>query len=233
MCPEIKEARAISGSPPMTKTAVVSIDGGIATALSTLRNAASKDDPELICQAFEILRVAGGNITVNEALRLAGKVLGESATKIIVTAYAGRKCFMCANGTVQCRSCGGAGQIDEARRCASCDGLGLDSCRFCRGTGWADGEGTPQALKQAVTKRQLAAARKELDRLAKAFSGVSAKAIKKLSPQHTASLVAKMLQLHGQVSDLFDVGAITDQAERDRMAAAVASVDECLKLFRK
>ncbi len=205
---------------------------GMATALEELKSIAKTKKAEPICAAYQNLRKAARGMKVSRLFELIDGALGKSGTDIVASAYSHRHCFMCGDGTAQCETCGGTGLLEKGRRCPSCEGLGAISCGFCRGTGWADRETAPPEFKAAITKRQSAHLNKELQRLVKAFSGITKQSVAGLSEKVRTELIHWMMRLESRISDLGD----SETADADRqlkIGSFTQQIEHCLDILRR
>ena len=55
---------------------------------------------------------------------------------------------MCDRGVNPCRSCGGSVASDDGQTCLQCDGLGVEACDFCGGSGLADAMTVPEEVRR-------------------------------------------------------------------------------------
>ncbi len=205
---------------------------GVAAALQELKNIVKTKKADPICNAYQNLHRAARGMKVSKLFELINNVLGESGVDIIASAYSHRRCFMCSDGTAQCETCGGTGLLEKGRRCPNCEGLGVTPCGFCRGTGWADRDTIPQELKVAAMKRQSAHLNKELQRLAKAFSGITRESVAGISEKVRTELIHWLMRLENRISDLGESENVFDDDRQVKMAFT-QQIDNCLDLLRK
>jgi hypothetical protein len=92
-------------------------------------------------------------------------VIGQEATKSLVSALAGAPCFGCKLGYQECQSCGGSGFTAEARVCRTCLGFGQSRCEFCSGSGLTTYNALPEDFRPQVMTRRVARAVALIDRL--------------------------------------------------------------------
>jgi hypothetical protein len=85
----------------------------------------------------------------NLTKRLA-KVIGNNATKKLITAFAHYPCGFCKKGRSKCQNCEGHGYLNHEMICEQCLGLGAIRCDFCDGSGWMAIEDIPMGLRITV-----------------------------------------------------------------------------------
>ena len=224
---------APSGSPTPSTQPPGQPNPELAAALAEFQQAVAGKKAGHICAAYQLLRKAGAGMKLQDLLRLADQALGQPALNLIVSAFSHYHCFMCNGGTMRCDQCHGSGFIDDNRPCPICDGLGLDECEFCRGTGWADRDVIPTELRRGVLTRQFQHVREDVQHLVKTFMGMTTKDIANLDPAHRRELAAWLLRLRGRLNDLLKQEAPRTNQERAHFASVAAKIDQCLKILWK
>lgn len=206
----------------------------IEKALANLRQAARRKRVEPICNTYHELRDACEGMSGRDMLLLASKALGKTATKLLVSAFSHRFCFMCKDGVVQCDRCKGSGLIDvEAGRiCTRCNGIGVVACGFCMGTGWSDRSSFPPELLEAVIHRQLAHTQKELKNVVGIVSALNEEKIAKLPDDMRKTFTSRLIQLQARLIDMAGI-EIVDETEGLHMSALANKIGLCLDLLAK
>lgn len=206
---------------------------GVASAIQELESVAKTKRADPICSAYQNLRNTARGMKVSKVFELINQALGQSGADIIASAYSHRHCFMCADGTARCETCSGTGLLEEDRRCPNCEGLGAIPCGFCQGTGWADRDTVPQELRIAVIKRQSAHLHGELQRLAKAFSGITKQNLAGVSEKVRTELIHWMIRLENRISDLGESENTPNDDRQMKMGSFAKKIERCLDLLRK
>jgi len=174
----------------------------LAEALRLLHQAAAGKHVDPICRAYAALRRAAGTMSPRDVLALAGERLNIPAAALVIAAYAHRRCYMCDDGTVPCDVCEGTAQDDAGHPCPHCDGLGLATCDFCGGTGWADRDEIPPELATAVAKRQLAHVTDELKELQRSVAKLGRDDMDRMPPDQRGALAGRLIRLQARLDEL-------------------------------
>lgn len=122
-------------------------------ALRKLAEALATRRVEPVCTAYLELRQAGRGMPPERILQAAGEVDGRAGRDLIVSAFSRRRCLMCDDGTLACKTCNGGGVVNDYP-CPSCDGQGVEVCSFCMGVGWSDEDEIPTELRDQVRRRR-------------------------------------------------------------------------------
>ena len=224
------EARS-SESVPQAATGDRQPHDAVRAAMGELGEAVAEKHIQPICIAYQQLRAAARQVSLEEMFRLADRTLGLSTRDIVVSAYARRGCFLCTDGTIPCDQCEGTGRVLDDRECPNCDGAGFTSCGFCNGTSWADRDTTPGELRSAVARQQLRRVRKHLQRLHEKMPEARNGAIRRLDTAQRASLRTWLMCLQARLRDLAGVGAIKDEDEKIALWSRADDIDICLEML--
>lgn len=201
-------------------------------ALAQLRQAAADRQVDPICQAYEALREAGGDMPSRDLLALAGQRMNVAAAGLVISAYSHRHCYMCDNGTIVCDSCEGTGQDAEGRPCLQCDGLGLTVCGFCGGTGWADRASIPRELSKAVTKRQLGHVQTDLKELQQIVAKLGREEMAELPIDRRGALAGRLIRVQARLEEM-GRSSICDEKHAAYVAKLVSQVEAYLEVLRR
>ncbi len=174
----------------------------LTAALDHLHTTALTKDIEPICQAYAHLRRIAPELAGRELLLLADQHLGFAVARLVISAFSHRRCYMCADGTVPCDWCEGAGADGRGRPCNQCDGLGLTVCGFCGGTGWADRGTIPPELAVAVAKKHLAHVQSDLKRLQHSVADLGRDALDHMSPDRRGALAGRLVRIRARLVEL-------------------------------
>jgi hypothetical protein len=138
---------------------------------------------------------------------------------------------MCEDGTMPCRTCDGSGSLDRFP-CPSCQGLGVEACAFCQGTGWNDRQETPEELRRAVLLRQVRHVEKDLSRLATVCNGRTMAGARRMPVENRREIAGWLIRLQARTAD---VAASLDGMEPQQVArfgAAAAAIGKVLDILR-
>ena len=235
MGPDTQDVGKYESNSPPPGPGQAGRDGGpqVQQALQDFRIAAESRQVESICAAYQGLREAAGEeeLTTRQVFHLAKQAVGESADKVIVSAFSGNHCFMCNEGSVPCSQCQGSGYTEEDRACPACDGLAITACGFCSGTGWADRTSVPPEVATAVMLHRLYQTRKELKKLAAQAPQLRDGKIHRLPRGERKALAAWLTRMEGQLSELAR-SIVVDPEEQSHLRNAAKTVAACLDLLR-
>ncbi len=203
---------------------------GLAAAVAELSQAIAHRRVEAICIAYHRLREAGKELTRRQLLEAADRAAIGPGRGVIVSAFTRRHCYMCDGGTNPCGTCEGEG-FREGRPCPQCDGLGVERCDFCMGSGLADIEAAPPELRHAVARRRIAHVQKALARL-KRLPDPQALRRRGLTTLERRELAKWLIRLHGQLAAAR--GLDLDEARRlaRPFAQAGQRLDQLLEALR-
>ncbi len=227
-----EESSAVNGQP---RNALEHADGPkrLESALASLREAVRRKKVDPICAAYQKLRTRAGSLGVRDPASLVRKALGPMCEKVIVSAFSHRHCLMCDGGTVSCRPCRAKGALEDDRICPGCNGLGISSCDFCRGTGWADRDTIPPELRSPVLHRQLMHVRSELKPLAAVLAKLKPANIQALTPDRRRILAARLMRDQARLTDLADIDGLADAEESVRFASVAANIEHVLTFLKE
>ena len=169
--------------------------------LSKLGEALSTRKTEPICAAYLTLRRLGHGSGVHALLDRIDQTLGREARGLILSAFSRRRCFMCDRGTSPCHTCAGAGLVDRFR-CPNCEGLGVEACMFCLGSGWSPLEDMPEELRPGVRKLRTAQLRKDIERLTALPMGKALASARQAAPEKRRELATWLLRALGRLNVL-------------------------------
>ena len=204
----------------------------LAAALESLREAVVGRHVDPICQAYVVLRAAGGTTSARELLALATRRLNLPVAKMVISAYSHRQCYMCDDGTLACEWCEGTCRDEDGRPCLQCDGLGLATCSFCGGTGWADRATIPPALARAVAKRQLVHVRADLTELQQRTAKLAADDIDSMPSDRRGALAGQIIRLQARLAELGRCD-ICDEEHAAHIAGLAKRVGTVLETLRR
>ncbi|MBI5724140.1 MAG: hypothetical protein HZA50_09300 [Planctomycetes bacterium] len=202
-------------------------------ALNELRMAIAELRPDGICAAYEKLQKVAQAADFKDPLKLIEQALGVSGRDVVVSAYTFRHCIMCADGTVPCPQCEGTGQIEEGRKCGRCDGLGLEPCDLCMGTGWGDINTIPHEIRAYVLRRQLAQVQADLNQLGKGLEKLTDQSLKELQQAKRVKVATWLMKLQARLSELARTELANNEQERTKFIAVASKIDERIEAIRK
>jgi len=204
---------------------------GFEQALQHLADAVAERRVEPISTAYLALRREARSMSPAELLEHVDRFAGKKARTLIVSAFSHRRCFMCRNGTTPCQVCEGSGTTD-GEPCTQCDGLGIEVCPFCLGTGWIDPNEIPPEIRQPVRQRQIVQVEKDLARLAKVGPKIWTWAAA-LSPEKRVEFAAWLIRLQARLSDLAETLAAGKDERAGRFKALAEKLDRMLARLRR
>ena len=194
--------------------------------LRQLHQAVAGRHVDPICRAYAALRRAAGRMSPRDLLALAGEHLEMPVATLVLSAYSHRRCYMCDDGTVTCDFCEGTCKDDKGRPCSQCDGLGLATCGFCGGTGWADRADVPPELATAVAKRQLARVATDLKDLQQSVAKLGREDMEAMPADRRGALAGRLIRLQARLDELGRCDFCDDQH-----AAHIAELAERVGIF--
>ena len=198
-------------------------------ALDELVNAIASRKVEPICAAYFRLR-SKARMKLEEMFNRIKQAAGDKALEVIVSAFSHRRCFMCDDGVMPCQACQGEGIVDGTP-CLNCDGLGLEVCSFCLGTGWADYNQIPRELQRAVLHRRIRHVEKDLARLARTVSGKSLDLVNQLSKDEKKEIIVWLIRLQARLNELAELGKGKDK-QADKFGIAAGQIERILRKLR-
>ena len=232
MCADVEAGQTGGSSAVNSNTA----KDQLARALTELGRAiANGRHSETVCAGYQGLRAAAGHMhmSAEELFRIADRALGLSTKEEVVTAHARRWCFMCAKGTVPCDSCGGLGRTADEGKCAACNGMGVNLCSFCNGTGWADRQTIPAEIKKEVLQKQLRAVKEGLKVLKEKEKYFTPEAVAALNEPARRRISAWLMRLQVRLRDLAGSDTVADENDKLQMFHEAERIDSCLELLRR
>jgi len=204
--------------------------------LTGFREAVATREAEAICLAYLALRksAAANSVGGEEMFALADEALSRPAASVVVSAFAHRRCPMCQHGMVKCEDCEGIGIFNENRSCPACDGIGMISCDFCQGTGWASPDMlVPEVTPEICKKQRLVDAEKDLRDIKPIMVKFGRENRDQLTPELCRSLQKWTMCLRARLNSLIpdeDLGL--SAAEKNRLFGAVGELDAYLTMLR-
>lgn len=202
---------------------------GFGKALKNLAEAITERKVEPVCAAYLALRHVAGKIPPNEIPGQVDRFItakSGSAQELIISAFSHRHCLMCSNGMESCRTCDGSGIVEDYE-CPTCDGLGVEICSFCAGTGWCDYNDIPDEIRLAAVHRRIKHVKKELARLDRISEADIPALLEQLKPQQRHKLASSLLRLQARLTDLAGIKA----DNKDEYAARFSAWAERIKRF--
>jgi hypothetical protein len=199
-------------------------------ALEELGEAVAARKCEAICIAYLVLRRAGRGMPPREILDAADRAAGESARRTIISAFGRRRCYMCEGGTVRCPTCQGEG-VSDGLLCPQCDGLGVERCDFCMGTGLSDLDAVPEELRPAVARRRAGHVDYDLAKLDKLPEPEALRRIQGTAGQRR-DLASWLMRLRGRLTHTAARGGNNGDGRARRLAEAVVRIDLLLEAVR-
>jgi len=204
--------------------------------LTRLRKAVDSREAEAICLAYLALRksAATNGVQAREMFELADRALSRPAANVIICAFAHRHCPMCQDGMTECEDCEGAGVLNDGRNCLACDGIGMTSCDFCRGTGWAPpAMMAPEIAPGIRKKQQFVDVEKDLADLKPIMLGSDGRKEGRLTTEQRRSLQRWAMRLRARLNSLIhDEDLDLNTEEKKRLLQAVGELDAYLATLR-
>jgi len=203
-------------------------DARVEAALIELKAAVGSRDVEKICGAYAVVRKRLAGSKVRDMFERVEQTLGPEARRILISSYSHRQCFMCDAGMVACDQCDGTGKLND-RICGSCDGLGIQLCTFCRGTGWADPSTIPGELARSVHEKQFRYVQGELARF-KNEVHITPEAFAKADPDLRRKVGSWLMRLEARLADLEEQAKQANNlSNQTAFGQAVNEVDHLLQ----
>lgn len=204
--------------------------------LTKLREAVDGRKAEAICLAYMALRKSASENHVGgeEMFALADRALSRPVVNVIISAFAHRHCPMCQDGMVECGNCETTGIVDTNRSCPDCDGIGMVSCDFCQGTGWAPPDMlVPEVTPEICKKQQLVDVEKDLRDLKPIMVEFGREKRDQLTSELRHNLQKWTMRLRARLNSLIqdeDLGLSAE--EKNRLLGAVGELDAYLTMLR-
>ncbi len=199
-------------------------------ALGDLVAAIMRRKIEPICVAYTAFRREVGRRKLKEILRRLDRSVGRTGLALVAMAFSRRRCYMCSHGVNPCGPCGQSGR-DEGGPCLQCDGLGVEPCEFCMGSGLADIESVPEEFRQQAGEQRLDRLEKEvpkLNRLPRPGSMHQAE----VSAEVRSELAGWLIRLRGRLRAPTGIESDNGQARAERLAIAAQQADALLEALR-
>ncbi|MHC4715857.1 MAG: DnaJ-like cysteine-rich domain-containing protein [Planctomycetota bacterium] len=168
------------------------------SALDSFVRAVADGKSETICSSYMALRSVSGGLPFRQVLAAIDRAIGDNAGNVIVSAFAHRRCFMCGDGTRPCTTCHGGGMV-ERFRCPNCEGLGVEACPFCLGSGWHAWEDMPEEIRDHARQHRRQRLRKDLDRLAEIPADKATSSARKATTEKRRRWATSLMRLHGKL----------------------------------
>ena len=198
--------------------------GGFDEAMKNLVEAVSERKVEPIRIAYLALRSANGKIPTSEILECVDRSVTSksgSIREMIVSAFSHGHCVMCDDGVTPCRTCNGSGTVNDYI-CPDCDGLGIEVCMFCAGTGWSDHHDIPAEIRPDAVLRRIKHVKKDLAILDKVSEADILASAEKLDPHQRRELASRLIRLQAKLTRMagVEVGNDTEHVARFHVAAS-------------
>lgn len=200
------------------------------SALAAFVQAAKRGRSEAICSSYMALRDARGQLTFRDVLAATDQAVHANSGSLIVAAFARRRCFMCGDGTHPCETCEGTGMVGRFR-CPHCEGLGVEACPFCLGSGWHAWEDMPAEIRDHACQHRRQRIDKDLDRLAAIPADKAISSARKATHEKRQQLASSLMRLQGKLTVLgrHDTG---DGPFAQRCREGLARVQRILEALR-
>ncbi|MCK4626052.1 MAG: hypothetical protein KAV00_12120 [Phycisphaerae bacterium] len=198
--------------------------GGFDEAMKNLAEAITERKVEPIRIAYLALRSANGKMPTHEIIECAVRSItskSASVREMIVSAFSHGHCVMCNDGVSPCRTCDGSGTANDYI-CPDCDGLGIETCLFCMGTGWCDFHDMPVEIRPDAVLRRIKHVKKDLAILEKISETDMQASIEKLKPEQRRELASNLMRLQARLTRMsgVEVGNHTEHVARFHAAAS-------------
>ena len=171
------------------------------SALAAFVRAAKHGRDEAICSSYMALRDARGELPLRDVLATIDQAVHANAAGLIIAAFSRRRCFMCGNGTHPCATCEGTGTVGRFR-CPNCEGLGVETCPFCMGSGWYAWEDMPAEIRDHACHHRHQRIDKDLDRLAAIPAHKAISSARKATDKKRQQLASSLMGLQGKLTVL-------------------------------
>jgi hypothetical protein len=201
---------------------------GVAGAMHALTEAIAGKHVEPICAAYLVLRKAAGDTPVKDLIAQADAATEGKAQATIISAFSHRRCFMCNGGVSPCPSCAGTGR-NRDMICSMCDGLGVEACSFCQGSGWNDRDQMPAEVRHAVIAKQVAHVEQDIRRLTQLADPKSKELARHLTGAQRAEIATWLCRLRGRLMALVNSDGNARATKFGAMARVVEMLLENLK----
>ncbi|MCK4626161.1 MAG: hypothetical protein KAV00_12665 [Phycisphaerae bacterium] len=208
--------------------------GGFDEAMENLVEAISERKVEPIRIAYLGLRSANGKIPTREILDCVGRSITSksgSVWEMIVSAFSHGHCVMCNDGVSPCRTCHGSGMVNDYV-CPDCDGLGIEVCMFCAGTGWSDHHDIPAEIRPDAILRRIKHVKKDLAILDKVSEADMLASAEKLDPHQKRELASRLIRLQARLTRMAGVEVGNDTEHVAPFSAAAARIKRFLEALR-
>jgi len=171
------------------------------SAMAEFVRAVNQGRSEPICSGYMGLRSLAGGVPLRQVFQAIDEAVGGKAGKVIVAAFGRRRCFMCGDGTRPCATCHGTGLV-ERFRCPNCEGLGVEACPFCLGSGWYANEDMPAEIRDPAHQYRLQRISKDLDCLAEIPLAKAIASARKATPEKRRQWATSLMRLYGKLTVL-------------------------------
>ncbi len=200
-------------------------------ALADLAEALAARKVEPICAAYISLRRNGRSMSAADILEGLNGTAGGSAEKMIISAFSHRRCFMCEDGFTPCRTCDGAGIVNDYP-CPGCDGLGVEVCSFCQGTGWSDAGQIPAEVLRAAVHRRIRHVSSDLKHLNEILKTGLPASIERLGPEKRRELTSRLLRLRARLANLANAEIENNGGHAAAFQTAESRIGQLLKALQ-
>ncbi len=208
--------------------------GGFDEAMKNLVEAIAERKVEPIRIAYLGLRSANGKVPTREILDSVGQSItakSGSVWEMIVSAFSHGHCVMCNNGVSPCRTCQGSGMVNDYI-CPDCDGLGIEVCMFCVGTGWSDLHDIPAEIRPDAVLRRIKHVKKDLAILDKISEADMLASIGKLDQHQQRELVPRLIRLQARLTRMAGVEVGNNTEHVARFGAAASRIKHLIEAIR-
>ncbi len=199
-------------------------------ALGNLVAAIARRKIEPICVAYMEFRRSAGPRAVKHLLARLNQSVGRLGLVLVAQAFSRRRCYMCDAGSGRCRSCDGTGS-DQGRPCFQCDGLGVERCDFCMGSGLADIDSAPEEFRAEAAELRLERLEKELAKL-EHIPRAKVLHLKRFTANNRGELASWLIRLRGRLATPTGLASGNGHEHAERLAEAGERIDRLLEALR-
>jgi hypothetical protein len=183
------------------------------SALGNFVAAIARRKIEPICVSYVALRRASGKRSTRELLDRLETSVGREGLALLISAFSHRRCYMCARGVNPCRTCEGSGRSADGGACLQCDGLAVEACDFCGGSGLSDAAVIPEEFRLRACEQRLARVDRQIHQLFRMPLPAEVRNAR-LDPAQRAELAGWLIRILGRVADLTALTSGNGHTER-------------------